>query len=193
MTSYRRGQVEWTLWRIKSGSKTSSAPAEFLTRIRRLLDIDRAGASDERYFAPYAFSEDAPGGKGDEAAFLAIDALMLWLGLELLEMGFKQQEVVKLLRSARSVVTKQYGRDLKRAFDNLAANELLVAQKIEISDHTWSPNARPFFVVAEEMAELVLQKNVRKAVILAAGVAAFEIAENLPQAPVVKRGRPSSD
>lgn len=193
MKTYRRGQIEWALWRVKSEGRTTSAPAEFRTRIRRLLEIDRSGAKEERSFSAYAFSEDAPGGRGDEAAFHGIDVLMLWLGLDLLEMGFKQQEVVKLLRAARAVVLKRYGRDLKRAYDDLAVNELLVAPKIELSEHSWSPNARPFFVVAEDVAELVLEKKVRKAVMLAAGVAAFEIAEALPLAPEVRRGRPASD
>lgn len=192
MASYRRGQVEWALWRVKSGSKTTQPPAEFLTRIRRLLEIDRSGASDERFFSPYAFSDAAPGGKGDEAAFHEIDVLMLWLALDLLEMGFKQQEVVSLMRSGRAIVLKRYGRDLKRAFDDLAVNELLIAPKVELSEHAWSPNARPFFVVAEEVAELVLDRKVRKAVMLAAGLAAFELAETLPEAPEMRRGRPSS-
>lgn len=193
MKTYRRGQVEWALWRVKSGSKAAQAPAEFLTRIRRLLEIDRSGPADERFFSPYAFSDVAPGGRGDEAAFHEIDVLMLWLGLDLLEMGFKQQEVVRLLRSARAVVLKRYGRDLQRAFDDLAVNELLIAPKVELSEHSWSPNARPFFVVAEEVAELVLDKKVRKAVMLAAGLAAFELAEMLPEAPEMRRGRPSSE
>lgn len=192
MKSYRRGQVEWALWQVKSGRKTTPAPPEFLTRIRRLLDIDRAEPADERPFAPYAFSDAAPDGKGGEAAFQPLDALMLWLGLDLLEMGFKQQEVVTLLRSARAIVLKRYGRDLKRAYDDLAVNELLMAPKIELSEHSWSPNARPFFVAAEEMADAVLERGVRKAVVLAAGLAAFELAEALPQAPEVRRGRPAA-
>lgn len=193
MKTYRRGQVEWALWRVKSASKTAPAPAEFLTRTRRLLEIDRSEPAAERFFSPYAFSDDAPGGRGDEAAFQEIDALMLWLGLDLLEMGFKQQEVVKLLRLARAVVLKRYGRDLKRGYDDLAVNELLMVPKVELSEHAWSPNARPFLVVAEDVADLVLDKKVRKAVVLAAGLAAFEVAEMLPQAPEVRRGRPASD
>jgi hypothetical protein len=80
-----------------------------------------------------------------------------------------------------------------RAYDDLAVNELLFAPKIELSEHAWSPNARPFFVVAEEVAELVLDKKVRKAVVLAAGLAAFELCEALPEAPEMRRGRPASE
>jgi hypothetical protein len=193
MKTYRRGQVDWVLWRVRSSPKTTPAPAEFQTRIRRLLEIDRAGAATDRFFSPYAFSEAAPGGKGEEAAFHPIDALMLWLGLDLLEMGFKQQEVVRLLRGVRTIISRRYGRDLKRAYDDLAVNELLMAPRVELSEHAWSPNARPFLVAAEEVADLVLDKNVRKAVVLAVGLAAFELAETLPQAPEIRRGRPASE
>lgn len=193
MKTYRRGQVDWALWTIKSRPKSTPAPAEFLTRIRRLLDIDRAEPASKRLVSVYAFSDTGPGGKGEEAAFHPIDALMLWLGLELLEMGFKQQEVVGLLRSARPVILKRYGRSLKRAYDDLAANDLLIAPKVEASGHAWSPDERPFFALAEEIAELVLEKHVHKAVMLAVGLSAFEIAETLPQAPMMRRGRPSAD
>ena len=82
---------------------------------------------------------------------------------------------------------------LKRGYDDLAVNELLMVPKVELSEHAWSPNARPFLVVAEDVADLVLDKKVRKAVVLAAGLAAFEVAEMLAQAPEVRRGRPASD
>jgi hypothetical protein len=193
MKTYRRGQVDWALWRVKAFPKTTPAPAEFQTRIRRLLEIDRAEPAAERFFSPYAFAETAPGGKGEEAAFHPIDALMLWLGLDLLEMGFKQQEVVRLLRAARTVILKRYGRDLKRAYDDLAVNELLMAPRVELSEHAWSSNARPFLIAAEEVADVVLDKNVRKAVVLAVGLAAFELAETLPQAPEIRRGRPAAE
>lgn len=193
MTTYRRGQVDWALWTIKSRPKSSPAPAEFRTRIRRLLEIDRAEPASKRSVPAYAFSDTAPGGKGEEAAFHPIDALMLWLGLDLLEMGFKQQEVVRLLRVARPVILKRYGRSLKRAYDDLAANDLLIAPKVESSEHAWSPNERPFFALAEEIPDLVLEKHVHKAVMLAVGLSAFEIAETLPQAPMMRRGRPSAE
>lgn len=102
---YRRGQAEWALWRMFDYGAFAARPMPgvFRTRIKRLLDIDRAGPMPgaDHTAAAFAFSEDAPSGSGAEAAFTAFDVFCLALGLDLLEMGFKQAEIVFLLRHAR--------------------------------------------------------------------------------------------
>ena len=68
--TYKRGQVEWALWKYLSSQSKSSEkpPVKFETRIKRLLELDRAGVQD----APgFAFSAEATTGKCSTAAFSA--------------------------------------------------------------------------------------------------------------------------
>jgi hypothetical protein len=63
-----------------------------------LLDIDRSAPEDTPGFA---FSDGPAAGQGVDVPFTAFDAFCLALGLELLDMGFKQAEVVFLLQNIR--------------------------------------------------------------------------------------------
>lgn len=105
--TYKRGQVEWALWRAfrPLGSRDDGPVPLFKTRIKRLLDLDReydisnldvAGGSDFAFVAP------VEGGSGVEAAYGPVDAFCLGIGLELLDTGFKQGEIVVLMRHLRA-------------------------------------------------------------------------------------------
>ena len=104
--TYGRGQVEWALWRsftIRRGA-SDAVPQVFRTRIKRLLDVDRdadfAEASDP---PPVRWSFVAPPEEaGAEAAYAPVDVFCLAIGLDLLDAGFKQSEVVYLMRYLRS-------------------------------------------------------------------------------------------
>jgi hypothetical protein len=77
----------------------------FRTRIKRLLELDRVNQkSGERF----AFVEQPPGGRGVDVAFTAFDAFCLGFGLDLLDTGFKQSEVVFLIRHIRQHLLEQY-------------------------------------------------------------------------------------
>jgi hypothetical protein len=103
--TYRRGQVEWALWQLSTLDRP--APKEpspvFRNRIKRLLEIDRTGASEapRKGKAPLAFSHDKPEGTGVDVAFSTYDSFILALGLDLLRMGFVQSEVVMLMNDLR--------------------------------------------------------------------------------------------
>jgi len=102
--TFRRGQAEWALWRLFDAGTYArrDMPAAFRTRIKRLLDIDRSGAMPgQAPAAALAFANDQPTGSGSEAAFTAFDVFCLALALDLLDMGFKQAEIVFLLRHLR--------------------------------------------------------------------------------------------
>jgi len=88
-------------------------PVVFRTRIKKLLDIDRSGpmTGEEPGASPRAFSDDQPPGSGSEAAFTAFDVFCLALALDLLDMGFKQAEIVFLLRHMRE--------DLRPVFERI--------------------------------------------------------------------------
>ena len=106
-TIYRRGQVDWAIWRSMTvhQSEAGDPHPAFLTRIRRLLEIDRTDREDRPGFA---FGDEAPPGKGTDRAFSAFDALCLALALELLDAGFKQAEVVYLLQEIRDDLRHEY-------------------------------------------------------------------------------------
>ena len=107
--TFKRGQVEWAIWRFFTRSKSAPAdpPQVFLTRVKRLLETDRhdkVPAGQHRSPVPYAFSSGEPEGQGVDAAFTSFDAFCLALALDLVDFGFKPSEIVFLLRYLRPVL-----------------------------------------------------------------------------------------
>ena len=110
--TYGRGQIEWALWRsfARTSFDKSDVPPVFRTRIKRLLDIDRdldlAGAE-----APpetdHAFVSPPPAG-GAEAEYRVVDVFCLAIALDLLDSGFKQSEVVFLMRYLRPELESRF-------------------------------------------------------------------------------------
>lgn len=105
--TYRRGQVEWAIWRFFTliRSAPSDPPQVFLTRIKRLLETDRHDRVPEgQDFGPtadFAFSTAKSEGQGIDAVFSQFDAFCLALALDLTDVGFKPSEIVFLLRHLR--------------------------------------------------------------------------------------------
>ena len=115
---YGRGQVEWALWRsfTRAGLKGGDAPPVFLARIKRLLDIDRELDLSDVEVPPeadYAFVARPSSGSG-EAEYTAADAFCLAIALDLLDAGFKQSEVVFLMRYLRPELERRFRTLLKR-------------------------------------------------------------------------------
>jgi hypothetical protein len=119
--TYKRGQVEWALWRILTtgvwGARRHRISPVFLTRIKRLLEIDRSGTLfDVRGLAAppvqFAFTESAAEGTGNDASFTAFDAFCLAVALDLLDAGFKQKEIVFRMRFLRPLLEDQFPRIL---------------------------------------------------------------------------------
>jgi hypothetical protein len=104
--AYGRGQVEWALWRSFTFARfaaSEAAPKVFRTRIKRLLEIDRdldLSDAEVQPEADYAFAP-LPSIQGGDTAYQAVDVFCLAIGLDLLDAGFKQTEVVFLLRYLR--------------------------------------------------------------------------------------------
>lgn len=101
--TYKRNQLEWALWRLfrPEPSTLDKPPAVFRNRIKRLLEIDRDVERFEESEVParrFAFFDEEPQGRGNEARFSAFNAFTLALALDLLDSGFKQAEIVFLLR-----------------------------------------------------------------------------------------------
>ena len=110
--TYGRGQLEWALWRsfARAHYNTSDVPRVFRTRIKRLLDIDRELKLDDAEIppqAPYAFAAP-PDVEGSESEYKAVDGFCLAIALDLLDTGFKQSEIVFLMRYLRSELEERF-------------------------------------------------------------------------------------
>ena len=109
---FRRNQIEWALWRVfhKLGQNAPEPPAQFTTRIKRLLDLDRRldipKGADDPDFARYAYFETPPRGKGLDTQFLAADGFCLAIGLDLLDLGLNQGDAIFLGRGVRHRLTR---------------------------------------------------------------------------------------
>jgi hypothetical protein len=117
--AFKRGQVEWAIWRFFTLLKSTAPdpPKVFLTRIKRLLETDRGDKvpSGPDYSPPaaFAFSSAETEGQGFDASFTAFDAFCLALALDLVDFGFKPSEIVFLLRYLRPDLEDQFGGILK--------------------------------------------------------------------------------
>jgi hypothetical protein len=93
-------------------------PKPFLTRIKRLLEIDRSDnvpRGAETVPAPrFALIDQAPANKGSDIEFSAFNAFCLAFGLDMLDAGFNQSEVVFALRNIRTDLKREYDRALER-------------------------------------------------------------------------------
>ncbi len=109
---YGRGQVEWALWCsfARAHFNTGDVPQIFRTRIKRLLEIDRDLDLSEAEVPPkadYAFAPRPTVESGD-VAYRAVDAFCLAIALDLLDAGFKQAEIVFLMRYLRPELQKRF-------------------------------------------------------------------------------------
>lgn len=114
--TYQRSQVESALWRTATSSHASGSerPAIFATRIKRLLDTDRELPA-EAAAGGASFAFVTPGeGRGIETAFAPFDVFCLAVALDLLDVGFKQGEIVVIMRYLRPHLERWFPKLLKR-------------------------------------------------------------------------------
>ena len=170
---YGRGQVEWALWCsfARARFNAGDVPQVFRTRIKRLLEIDRDLDFSEAEVPPkadYAFAPRPTVESGD-VAYRAVDAFCLAIALDLLDAGFKQAEIVFLMRYLRpelqkcfptllappSLVSRQRYRardypDLpsyKEGGDSFADRRLFVIlQKVELTEISPASSRHPIFL-----------------------------------------------
>lgn len=111
--SYKRNQIEGALWAINRRSGVESMggmirhekpPSQITVPTKRLLELDRTWAEEHEHQsnnARLAFFDEIPKGTGSDTSFSGEGVFCLALGLELLEFGFKQKEVVEKIASIR--------------------------------------------------------------------------------------------
>lgn len=123
MLLYKRNQVEEAIARIL-GNHQNAPVADLRTRIKRVLDADRAGGCAKRSNDPersnYAFYSDKSPGKGVEVNFTGYEAFALQIAMRMLDHGWPQGFVVSTLRRFRRELEEAYRRILltKRRSDS---------------------------------------------------------------------------
>ncbi|MGB0748548.1 MAG: hypothetical protein ACPGO3_07365 [Magnetospiraceae bacterium] len=118
MESFKRRHMEQAVWRHfdRIGNGGNKSPARFLTRIKRLLEVDRdLGCSAGIPGVPdgFAFFNEGGRGRGADIAFSAFNVFCIAVAVDLLDAGLKQLEVVKLIRHMRRDLESHYGMILK--------------------------------------------------------------------------------
>lgn len=116
MEAYKRNQVEDAIGALL-GANDAKSRTRVRTRLKRLLDIDRAERvrpnATRPEFANYGFSSgDAPG-KGGELQFSAYESFALLIGVLMLNHGWPQKFVVEALRRVRPKLERQH-KDIMR-------------------------------------------------------------------------------
>ncbi len=111
--TFKRNQMEWALWRAFTiGRRHGDVPPQiFKTRIKRLLDVDRDFDTQSEgvgEVVDYAFASAVEEGRGIDAAYRPVDVFCLAVGLDLLDIGFKQSEIVFVLRHIRPSLEDRY-------------------------------------------------------------------------------------
>lgn len=111
MQGFKRNQVEEAIARL-SGIKGPEQDVQLRTRLKRLLETDRAlgrnlrsDDAEQKCFA--FFSEEAPG-TGAEVWFSEYEAFALFVGWRLLEHGWPQTSAVLVMRRARPRLQRQH-------------------------------------------------------------------------------------
>lgn len=203
---FQRGQVEHALWAWFSGEQTG-APAVFRGRIKKLLDIDREPVvlawAEVSPSARHAFLGDEPRGQGFESEFSPFDVFCLAIGLELLDLGFKQAEIVFLLRHIRGELDRWFTDILRQPpagrMDQGVDNRcFMTVGKVELVERvartgTAQVILKPQFARGLEAATQLLGHlgySDRKLILLEVGNTAVSLCNHLDQAPVPQKGRP---
>lgn len=204
---YKRNQVEWSCWRVNTLGRDEDIPNVFLTRIKRLLDLDRQPLDGNATAMAFS-SSNLPIGKGSEATFSDFDVFCICLGLDLLDLGFKQSEVVFFLRHTRKDIHEIYDQITKtrnvNGRDRYGINKdnavFMVIRKIELKelfplipkDYKDPVISPPVFCFGSDelMAKTLATANhYRKFIVIELAKIAALLNDFLPQAPVRTRGR----
>lgn len=107
MTTYKRNQVEEAVWQLfNEGNTGAPMPPVFRTRLKRLLELDRRMQSTSK--GDFAFQDEETEGRGIEVAFTSFNVFCLALGMDLMDMGFKQSEVVFILQNIRQSLSETH-------------------------------------------------------------------------------------
>ncbi len=108
--TFKRNQVDEALWVtfLEGRQGESGGEKTFRTRIKRLLEIDRASED-----VPHVFCAAGDTGRGVEATFEAQHAFFLAVALDLVNLGFKQAEVVFVIQHTHTLLRREFNTAVK--------------------------------------------------------------------------------
>lgn len=122
MQGFKRNQIEEAISRVFN-PKAVEPSAELRTRVKRLLEADRALGQKVRSKDPaentYAFYSRPPPGSGVEVWFSGYEAFALAIGLRLMQHGWPQSFAVSVMRRVRPVLEIEHARTLKQDRETL--------------------------------------------------------------------------
>ena len=217
MQLYKRNQVEEAIFRTLGARDERVKEVRF--RMKRLLAADRRmeadPSSDEAETRHYAFFNQEPPGSGNEVMFSGYDAFALLAAVILLEHGFPQSTVARVMRKVRGPFAAAHADILKqdpaRLFDQAAILEQAKPGMIAVN------NTDPVFLVFVRLTAssvsgpdggsavavcrgiYELTAFIKKHSVPGTGATSFEfaglmhtLAANLVQTKPIKRGRGAS-
>ena len=113
---YKRNQLEEAFSGLLE-PKARQPSSELRTRLKRLLEIDRAlgrsPRSNDLTLSQYAFFGDDPPGRGVEIQYSEYEGFALYTALQLMKHGWTQAVVVSILRRARPELEWHHARILR--------------------------------------------------------------------------------
>jgi len=207
--TYGRGQVEhalWTTFRGGSMAALDKPPKVFLTRVKRLLEMDRALDLSDRAAPPavdFSFV-DVPETRGGNVVFAKFDAVCLAVALDLLNAGFKQTEVVFLMRHLRLSLEGALAPIVDARGGEAAGSDFLLIRKIELKDALNSPKLEghvdplflePIFCSTDDLSDQLaglMPAQGRVVTVVELASTAKTVCRALDKAPEIRRGRPKA-
>src|SRR5215207_1697071 len=116
-SKYKRNQVDEAIAAVLARDK-NGASAHVRTRIKRLLDSDRALGCDVQSDNParraFAFYGDEAPGRGTEILFSGYEASALLVGLRVLNHGWPQATAVRVMRGVKQKLEREHRRILEQ-------------------------------------------------------------------------------
>ena len=212
--TYKLNQVEAVLSKLLTASFSQSwsnkepISGKWKTRIKRLLEIDRAwGEKNKRRLKeiPMAFYDELPGGTGNDAEFSPRKVFNLAIACSLLRIGFKQTETVEYVGIFDAKLRQAFGeaeRLTPQTF-RTAPDTFLIIVAIEASSREEMASKRRIkageniprgsIVTEEELAQSVaeISTGAMQAVgVICLSQTAYHISQLLPRQEKRNRGRP---
>jgi hypothetical protein len=125
---YKRNQVEEAIFQTLGARDARVDELKF--RLKRLLVTDRrlGRDPDEQRDRHYAFYTQKPLGSGIEVMFSAYEAFALLAAVMLLEHGFPQAGVVRVMRRVRKQLEAAHAQTLKKDPSTLFDQQAILAQ-----------------------------------------------------------------
>jgi hypothetical protein len=129
--TYKRNQIEEAIGRLFRPN-AKELDSELATRIKRLLELDRAlgrkHRSRDAEEANFAFFSDEAPGTGVDISFSGYETFALLNALRIMQHGWPQGFAVAVMRRMRPDLESEHGRILKQPADKLFDQEAIIAK-----------------------------------------------------------------